>query len=184
MEVMNIESQKWFVTSELPIPISQSSAVVYMDSLYLIGGVDNNRKWINSVLTCTTDDLHRYITEKQTPHKSKGKLHFSRSRSKPKGITSEWHFIANLPVGRATCVCVGNMLLAVGGVSLVNAQTTSRIHMYNIDGDFWEVVGHMTTARSQCLIASQEERAVVVGGWLDNTVMTEDIELLECSYRI
>lgn len=178
VEVMDIANQKWFLTSELPIPISQASASVYKNNVYLIGGVDDNRKWVNLVLTCAIDELCKYIPKKT--RKSKGNRHFSHSRSRPKSVSLEWHLIANLPVGRATCSCLGGMLLAIGGVSL-SSQTTSHIHMYNEDGDCWEMVGHMNTARSQCLVASQENKAVVVGGWVDSTSMTDGIEILECT---
>lgn len=177
VEVMDTTNQVWFVTPGLPVPISQASAVICKNNVYLIGGVDNDRKWVNLVLTCNIDNIRQHILKKQPSHKAKGK--FSRSRSKHKGDTLEWHLIANLPVGRATCACLDNSLLAVGGVSISNELATGYIHRYNADSDCWEMVGQMTTPRSQCLVASLENKAVVVGGWLDCSTITDNVEILK-----
>ena len=177
VEVLDIASEKWCVTAELPIPISQASAVICEDSLYLVGGIDNNRKWINLVLTCNIDLLYKSISKKQSSRKATRKLRLSRSF--PKTKESEWHLVANLPVGRATCSCLNDKLVAVGGITHSNMLCTRRVYVYNVDGNFWELVGHLSTARSQCLVASQENKAIVVGGWLDNSVMTDDVEMLE-----
>ena len=177
VEVMDTTNQKWFVTSELPIPISQASAVVCKNSVYLIGGVDNDRKWVNLVQTCTIDDLRGRFSKKQSLNKSKGRLSFPRSHQKKK--VSEWHLIANLPVCRATCTFINNTLLAVGGVSFSKGTTSRLLYMYNADGDFWEIGGQMAISRSQCLVASQGNKVVVVGGWVSGNDMTDDIEVLE-----
>ena len=52
----------------------------------------------------------------------------------------------------------------MGGYDSDYKQTTA-IHMYNATTNSWEVISHMTTPRSQCLVAVlPHNELVVVGG--------------------
>ena len=64
-------------------------------------------------------------------------------------------------------------LLAVGG------KQTTAIHKYNPTTNSWEVISHMTTPRSQCLVAVLPHNELrVVGGCTPNRwTGTDSVEI-------
>ena len=56
----------------------------------------------------------------------------------------------------------------MGGEGSDGKQTTA-IHMYNTTTNSWKVISHMTTPRSQCLVAVlPHNQLMVVGGFIPN----------------
>ena len=79
-----------------------------------------------------------------------------------------WHQLADTPVTLSTCASLHGRLLAVGGKDSDGKQTTA-IHMYNTTTNSWKVISHMTTPRSQCLVAVlPHNQLMVVGGFIPN----------------
>ena len=86
------------------------------------------------------------------------------------------HQLADTPVTLSTCASLHGQLLAVGGESSDGKETTA-IHMYNTTTNSWEVISHMTTPRSQCLVAVlPHNQLIVVGGHMPNDV-TDSVEI-------
>ena len=54
-------------------------------------------------------------------------------------------------------------VLAVGGEDSIGYK--AAVYMYNPKSDLWLLVGHMSTARSQCLIVAPHNRIIAVGGF-------------------
>ena len=64
----------------------------------------------------------------------------------------------------------------MGGESSVDKETTV-IHMYNTTTNSWEVISHMATPRSQCLLpVLPQNELMVVGGHIPNDV-TDSTEI-------
>ena len=57
VELLDIDSLQWFIVSELPHHLSQASATVCGNNLYLVGGFDEDSNSTKSVLTCSLSAL-------------------------------------------------------------------------------------------------------------------------------
>ena len=80
------------------------------------------------------------------------------------------------PVIISRCASLHGRLLAVGGKDSDDKKTTA-IHMYNTTTNTWEVISHMTTPRSQCLVAVlPHNQLMVVGGYTLNGE-TDSVEI-------
>ena len=67
-------------------------------------------------------------------------------------------------------------VVAVGGKDLDDEYTTA-IHTYNTTTKSWEVISHMATPRSRCLVAVlPRNELMVVGGNIPDS-MTDSVEI-------
>ena len=57
VEVMNTDTQQWSTASSLPHPLSQASATISGDRVYLVGGRDEQGSLTESVFTCSLNIL-------------------------------------------------------------------------------------------------------------------------------
>ena len=151
VEILIVDSfhSHWSTTCSLPHPLTEASATVCGDTVYLVGGRNHLNLQTKSVITCSLSALLQ-----------------SRSMEV---VTSQaqrhqiWHAIADLPVFLSTCVALNGQLLAVGGEDLNG--TSDAVYMYNPVDDSWEVVRHMDVPRSDCLVAVlPSNKLMVVGG--------------------
>ena len=95
------------------------------------------------------------------------------------GNQQVWHTITDLPVTRSSCVAVNGQLLAVGGYD--NVDDTNTIYSYNTETSSWDVISHMATSRSWCLVTVlPANKLMVVGGWA-NTGHTDKVEIAKIS---
>ena len=156
VEVMDTEILQWSTTSSLPHPLSQASATLCGDQVYMLGGFDQNEERSKSVFTCSLAAL----LQSCQPQSLGAQLKTLLLASRPK----VWHQLADTPVTLSRCASLHGQLLAVGGCDSDDKQTTA-IHMYNTTTNSWEVISHMTTPRCQCLVAVlPHNELVVVGG--------------------
>ena len=152
VEVMNTDTLQWSTTSSLPHPLSDATATVCGDRVYLGGGWDQYG-WTNLVFTCS---LHALI-QSQTMRYS----------------FVLWDMISDLPVKASSCIILNGQLLAVGGEDSDN-KTTSTIYSHNTKTNSWEVISHMPTSRSRCLVTILPgSKLMVVGGQLNRSGMGE-----------
>ena len=141
VEVMDTESLQWTLVNPLPHPMSSASIAVSQEKVYLLGGYDQN-DWTFSVFTCSTLQTHPLDAQLE----------------KPANQMTGWHQIADAPHYCSTAVCVGEVLLAIGG------SAASAIAAYNPTSDSWEDMGHMTTPRSLPLVALLPSNELIVAG--------------------
>ena len=146
VEVMDTESLQWTLVNPLPHPMTWASIAVSQEKVYLLGGFDQN-DWTLSVFTCST--LQTQPLDAQL--------------EKPANQLTEWHQAADAPHYCSTAVCVGEVLLAIGGQSAAR-EVTSAIAAYNPTSDSWEDIGHMTTPRSLPLVALLPSNELIVAG--------------------
>ena len=146
VEVMDTESLQWTLVNPLPHPMWLASIAVSQEKVYLLGGWDQNDKTL-SVFTCST--LQTQPLDAQL--------------EKPANQLTGWHQVADAPRYLSTAVCVGEVLLAIGGWSAAG-EYTSAIAAYNPTSDSWEDIGHMTTPRYFPLVALLPSNKLIVAG--------------------
>ena len=151
VEVMNIATREWYTAASLPEPVCDMSATVCGGRLYLLGGFYKNMNTTQVVFTCTLDSLlHSCHQPSQTP-----------PHTNEAGV---WQRIADVPMVWSTCTTLNGRVLAVGGEDS-HGTPTANVYMYNADSDSWPLVGHMSTARSECLVVGLRDCIIAVGGY-------------------
>ena len=162
VELLDIDSLQWFIASELPHPLSEASATVCGDNLYLVGGWGNDGP-TNSVLSCSLSALVQ--SAKPATLGGRSEKAFSQTEQ-------VWREVASLPVVRSTCASLNGQLIAVGGSDSHNEKTTNSVYAYDPTTDRWDVISTMPTARYYCLVAVLPgNQLMVVGGYTDSSYM-------------
>ena len=140
VEVMDTETLQWSRACSLPHPLSEASAVLCGDQIYVLEGFNEQRY--------------------QNESKSVFNCPLPQSPNEPK----VWYELPDAPVTSSTCVSLAGRLLTVGGRGS-QGEKTDAIHMYNTTTNSWEVVGHMAISRVQCLVAVlPHSELMIVGG--------------------
>ena len=156
VEVMDTETLQWSTASSLPHPLYAASATLCGDQVYMLGGFDQNDKKSKSVFTCSLAALLQSCQPQSLVAQLKTLL--------LAGGHEVWHQLADTPVTLSACASLHGQLMAVGGYDSDGKETTA-IHMYNTTTNSWEVISHMATPRSQCLVAVlPHNELMVVGG--------------------
>ena len=161
VEVMDSSIPQWSTACSLPNPLSSASAIVCGDSVYLVGGFDQYA-WTKSAFTCVLSSLL------QQSHDVKTKS--------PPVAKSVWFTIAEPPLECSTCVTLNGQILAVGGFDELASsyRHTSTIHAYNTAANSWNVISHMPTPQSDCLVVVLPgNKLMVVGGSTDH--LTDEV---------
>ena len=162
VEVMDIPTKQWSTASRLPHPfgvISSVSGTICGDKLYLAGGFVGLGEDSKSVLTCSVTDL-------LSPPSLGARLH-SLSLANKTGV---WRQARDLPVTGSTLITLSGHLLAIGGRDDSEGDTAA-VHCCDTHTDSWRVVSEMKNTRCLCLAAVlPEDRLLVVGGWLEDSV--------------
>ena len=164
VEVMDTDTLKRSTGTSLPHSLSDASATVCGDSVYVVGGHDQHDA--TEVLTCSLSSLCQSLTPRGAEM-----INLPLDRNHP-----VWYTIADLPVKYSTCVTVNGQLLAVGGQHLYN-KVTNNIYTYDTETNSWEVISNMPTPRRLCLVVVfPGNKLIVVGGKTDATV-TDKVEI-------
>ena len=162
VELLDIDSLQWFIASELPHPLSQASATVCGDNLYLVGGIDDGYA-TKSVLTCSLSAL----VQSAKPATLGGRLKKAFSQTEQVHV---WREVASLPVTLSICALVNGQLIAVGGEDPDNEKATNSVYAYDPTTDRWDLISTMPTARERCLVAVLHgNQLMVVGGYTGST---------------
>ena len=169
VEVMDMNTLKWYTAASLPEPIYNMSATVCGGRLYLLGGFVKNYYSTHVLFTCTLDSLIRscHPPSQTPPHTSEA---------------SVWQRVADVPVRWSTCTTLNGRVLAVGGLDS-HGNPIAAVHMYNPDTDSWLVLGNMPTARSLCQVVGLRDCIIAVGGCIPmhTRCVTLDVGYLQLS---
>ena len=144
VEILDMESLQWTPVCSLPHPMYRASIAVGQEKVYLLNGPTL------SVYVCLLSDLLQTQPLDAQLEKTANQL-------------PVWHEVANSPHYQSTAVCVGEVLLAIGGQSAAR-EDTSAIVSYDPTSDSWEDMGHMTTPRSWPLVALLPSNELIVPG--------------------
>ena len=161
VEVMDTESLQWTLVNPLPHPMEGASIAMSQEKVYLFGGYDQNGRPSLSVFTCST--LQTQPLDAQL--------------EKTANQLMVWHQAADTHHYLSTAVCVGEVLLAIGGWSTAD-EATSAIASYNPTTDSWEDMGHMTTPRDRPLVALLPSNELIVAGGVSGLSKVEIGEIV------
>ena len=168
VEVMDTETLEWSTASNLPHPLTQASATLCGNQVYMLGGWDQRCEQSKSVFTCSLAALLQSC-QPQT----------LRARMKTLPLASRvtvWHKLTDTPVTLSTCASLHGQLLAVGGCHSDDKKTTA-IYTYNTTTNSWEVVSHMSTPRYRCLVAVLPHNELMVVGGGTSGGITNSVEI-------
>ena len=179
VEVMDTETLQWSTANSLPHPISQATAVCCGDQFYMLGG------WVpsgpsKSAFTCSLAALLQSC-QAQSPGED-GASYFALlgARWRSLSLASKlqvWHKLTDTPVTLSTFASLQGRLLALGGRDSRGKMTTA-IHTYHTITNSWEVVSHMATPRTQCLVAVlPHNELMVVGSYTPDSVTECGVEI-------
>ena len=148
VEVLDTEKKEWYSASNLPIPLSEASAAIYDDRLFIIGGWTLDKHPNKSLFSCLLSDL---------VSSAKNDInHFSI-----------WETVTQLPVYSATCTAVCGRLVVFGGLDS-NNQASNDVTVYNSSTKSFESCGLSLCARYCCIAAPlPHSRVMLVGGYTD-----------------
>ena len=156
-ELYNSTTGQWYTTSDLPLPHSWLQSVIIGNTLYLLGGC-NQDGMSPAVFTAPLDTL------------SSHQLKWSSQQDTP--------WCCSAPVS-----IQGRHLLTVGGVKKTGSGYvfTSDINMFNKVSHSWEAIGHIPSARSVLAVVSvADNKIVVVGGEDDKGQFTNSVWIGSC----
>ena len=167
VEVMDTETLEWSTASSLPHPLTQASATLCGNQVYMLGGWDQRCEQSKSVFTCSLAAL-----QSCQPQTLGARM---KSLSLATRVTV-WHKLADTPVTLSTCASLRGQLLAVGGCDSDDKKTTA-IHTYNTITNSWEVISHMSTPRYRCLVAVLPHNELMVVGGGTSGGITNSVEI-------
>ena len=163
IEVLNTETQQWHTAPDLPEPLANPTLTLCCDLVYLLGGF-NKDSTTNTAYSCSLDSLLS-----STGSKSLGGHLVSMLRRSSKGSILVWNKIADLPLKLSASITLQDQLLAIGGVD-ADGKPSTAVHVYDPTTNSWEIISHMTTPRSKCIVADlPDNQLMVVGGRTDTT---------------
>ena len=152
-EVFDSSTEQWYTCSDLPQPHYWLHPVIVDNTLYLLGGIDQDGKPSPSVFAAPLDTLSRH-----------------RLR---------WNTCQDTPRCRSVPVSVhGTHLLILGGYKRVENQVTfsSDIHKFNKANHSWEPIGHIPSKRySLAAVSVGDDKVVIIGGENDRREYTNTV---------
>ena len=167
VEVMDTETLQWSTAGSLPHSLSQASATLCGEQVYMLGGFGESGR-SKSVFTCSPSALLQSSQSQSLGARLKNLSLASRSKV--------WYKLADTPVILSTCASLHGQLLTVGGKDSCDKITTA-IHMYNKATNSWEVISDMTTPRRRCSVAVLPHNELIVVGGVTADVETNSVEI-------
>ena len=159
VEVMDTDTLQWSTASSLPHPLSETTATLCGDQVYILGGINQSSKQSKSVFTCSLASLLQSC-QPQLPRAEKNTLLLA-------GESKVWQQLPETPYYLSKCTSLQGQLLAVGGCEIVGTfvRKATMIHMYNATTNRWEIISHMITPRYRCQVAVfPHNELMIVGG--------------------
>lgn len=155
VEVMNVDTLQWFTASSLPHPFSDATASICGERLYMLSGFKHTGP-TRSVFTCSISELIHscqmlsQVGEPVSPSKN-----------------TVWKHITDSPYGSPSCATICGRLILVGGNNA--GKDTTAVVTYDEKTDTWQAMEAMRTPRYKALVASLQDKAMmVVGGKIGN----------------
>ena len=91
-------------------------------------------------------------------------------------IHPAWRTSTDLPVTDSTCVTLNGQLVAVGGRDS-EGKYSDNIYSYNTGTNSWEIISHMPTPKSWCLVAVLPDNKLMVVGGETYTGDTQEVHI-------
>ena len=137
VEVMDTQTLQWSTVASLPHPLSEATATICGDRLYLGGGFRTGNRATKLVLMCEVKDLLQSKPQSRA------------TRAGHSESCQVWKEVAPLPVTESSLVTFQGHLLAVGGLGV--AGDTSEVMQYDAATNSWSVISQMRVKRFRSL---------------------------------
>ena len=162
VEVMDTQTLQWSTVASLPLPLSEATATICGDRLYLGGGFSSDGP-TKSVLECEVKDL----LQSQPPSLA-SRIGLSRR-------PQVWREVAPLPVTLSSLVTFQGHLLAVGGVR--GADSTSEVREYDAATNSWNGISQMRAQQCRSLAVVLPNNTLMVCGGFTSEGRTNSVEI-------
>ena len=161
-ELFNSTTGQWYTTNDLPLPHHGLYSVIVYNTVYLLGGINEDDSYSPAVFAAPLDTL------------SSHKL--------------QWSSLQDTPWCRSAPVSIqGKHLLTVGGEKKTESSQyvhTSDIYKFNKISHSWEVIGKIPSARNRLAAVSvADNKIVVAGGWDDKGQFTNTVWIGSCELQ-
>ena len=175
VEVMDIESEQWYIASKLPRALHRHSATLCGNVVYMLGGKDSSGS-TTSVFQTSLGVL--LLRASPPPQESSTDIDAQASIA----IGSSWKSVCSIPLSFSSSLLVassGNKKLVVfGGYDSNRKQRSSDIYVYDPTNDSWLQVGSMLSPRSSCILAMiSNGHVIVVGGKNSLGLLSNTVEI-------
>ena len=149
VDVLDTDKKVWYSANTLPIPLSEASAAIYNDRLFIVGGWTLDKRPNKLAFSCLLSDL-------------------ISSAKNSVNDSNMWEMVTQLPVYNATCTTVCGRLVLFGGLDS-NNQASNDVRVYNSTTKCFESCGLSLVARYCCIAAPlPHSRVMLVGGYTDS----------------
>ncbi len=146
VEIYSISTFQWSETDRLPYVCMDQRGIVYNNTVYLLGGSDNNN--LNEVCAAQVDKL---ISVDRQHDGSVNKA------------DSVWNTISNTLSYRPSPVTISDTLFAVGG--LIRKEATQAIYAYSSSMNSWLYIGDLPSPVAHTATVSlSPAECFVIGG--------------------
>ena len=158
VEIMDIESEQWYIASRLPCALHRHSAALYEKSIYMVGGKDPS----GSTTSVFRASLSLLLLRASSTT--------SESESNVATLSSPWKTLCRLPLSFASPVLVCDKsgykrLMTFGGYYSDKKQRSDDLYVYDSTEDSWLHAGTTMSPRSSCIATTlSNESVVVIGG--------------------
>lgn len=162
VEILDTEDKQWYLAASLPTPLSEASATIYNDRLFIVGGWTLDKRPNKSVFSCVLTDL-------------------VSSAKNDINDSFMWEIVTELPVYNASCTTVYGRLVMFGGLDS-NNQATNTVRVYNSTTRCFESCSKSLIPRYCCIPAPlPHSRVMIVGGYTDKGT-TSSVEIATISF--
>ena len=167
VEMLDTESEQWYILASLPEATSDLSISLCGGHLYLLGGWSSKDR-TKTVLTSHLQTLLRTATI----------IYLGSPSTSPQSSLNVWKQVADVPTyGSTSAVLFDTVLVAVGGFD--DRETpTDEVYSYEPSDNSWHIVGHLSIARYQAVTATLPgNHLMVVGGYNVDYKATDLVEI-------
>ena len=157
-ELFDSSNGQWYTCNELPQPHFMLKSAIIDNSLYLLGGCNENSKVSPAVFAAPLDTLSRHQLK--------------------------WNTHQDTPCFSSAPVVVhGTQLLVVGGSKKTKNGYMRYSDVYKISHS-WEAIGHIPSARSlSAAVSTADNRVIVIGGLNDKGEVTNTAWIGSCDLQ-
>ena len=172
--------------NHLVVAGDRGKSVYVMDTTFLrwfsaSGLPDPRSRWKPSLAVCGTE-LYMYMLDSRSVFSCSLPTLLQSSSAVQPEFTRVWRRLADVPVRGSAITTLCGQLVAVGGRNVV-LDPVDSIHLYNPSENSWHLIGHMPTARNNCLVATLPgDMMVVIGGVIWEKSTGRPCDVVEVAY--
>ena len=144
VELFDSNNEEWYICSNLPLPHYLINAVIVNNSLYLLGGVNQNNKCSPKVFVASLDTL---LAEHE--------LSWNAHNDTP--------YLCSAPVS-----VDGTYLLLLGGSKDQHHEYTSDVYRLDQGSESWVKIDHLPFARNLLAPVVMDDGSIIVIGGTKN----------------